>query len=140
MILKVKFNLKGIVYGIIALVFVLGGLLIIPNMFMEKSEPINYTLLQREAVPEKILDMMEKYTNEERALVAKMGNKVYIMVTRGNQKLGIEMDSIDKYTEEGKEIVKVRAKYKNKEDSMPYIIVETNLEKLPDRVELEFLK
>lgn len=138
--MKVKFNLKGIVYGIIALVFVLGGLLIIPNMFMEKSEPINYTLLQREAVPEKILDMMEKYTNEERALVAKMGNKVYIMVTRGNQKLGIEMDSIDKYTEEGKEIVKVRAKYKNKEDSMPYIIVETNLEKLPDRVELEFLK
>lgn len=138
--MKVKFNLKGIVYGIIALVFVLGGLLIIPNMFMEKSEPINYTLLQREAVPEKILDMMEKYTNEERALVAKMGNKVYIMVTRGNQKLGIEMDSIEKYTEEGKEIVKVRAKYKNKEDSMPYIIVETNLEKLPDRVELEFLK
>ncbi len=132
--------MKGLVYGIIILAFVLGGFLVIPGMFVEKTKSIDYTVLQREAVPEKILDMMDKYTNEERALVAKMGSKIYIMVTRGEKKFGIEMDSIEKFDEEGKEVVRVKAKYKNKEDSMPYLIVETNLENLPDRVELEISK
>ena len=84
--------------------------------------------------------MMDKYTNEERALVAKMGNKIYIMVTRGEKKYGIEMDSIEKFDEDGKEVIRVKARYKDKEDSMPYLIVETNLENLPDRVELEITK
>jgi len=132
--------MKGLVYGIIILALVLGGFLVIPGMFVEKTKSIDYTVLQREAVPEKILDMMDKYTNEERALVAKMGSKIYIMVTRGEKKFGIEMDSIEKFDEEGKEVVRVKAKYKNKEDSMPYLIVETNLENLPDRVELEISK
>ncbi|WP_242840811.1 hypothetical protein [Metaclostridioides mangenotii] len=138
--LNIRFNMKGLVYGIIILAFVLGGFLVIPGMFVEKTKSIDYTVLQREAVPEKILDMMDKYTNEERALVAKMGSKIYIMVTRGEKKFGIEMDSIEKFDEEGKEVVRVKAKYKNKEDSMPYLIVETNLENLPDRVELEISK
>jgi hypothetical protein len=132
--------MKGLVYGIIILALILGGFLVIPGMFVEKTKSIDYTVLQREAVPEKILDMMDKYTNEERALVAKMGSKIYIMVTRGEKKFGIEMDSIEKFDEEGKEVVRVKAKYKNKEDSMPYLIVETNLENLPDRVELEISK
>ncbi len=99
--MKIRFNMKGLVYGIIILVLVLGGFLVIPSMFVEKTKPIDYTVLQREAVPEKILDMMDKYTNEERALVAKMGNKIYIMVTRGEKKYGIEMDSIEKFDEDG---------------------------------------
>ncbi|MBS5788348.1 hypothetical protein KQI18_12505 [Clostridioides mangenotii] len=138
--MKIRFNMKGLVYGIIILVLVLGGFLVIPSMFVEKTKPIDYTVLQREAVPEKILDMMDKYTNEERALVAKMGNKIYIMVTRGEKKYGIEMDSIEKFDEDGKEVIRVKARYKDKEDSMPYLIVETNLENLPDRVELEITK
>ncbi|WP_327786974.1 hypothetical protein [Metaclostridioides mangenotii] len=138
--LNIRFNMKGLVYGIIILALILGGFLVIPGMFVEKTKSIDYTVLQREAVPEKILDMMDKYTNEERALVAKMGSKIYIMVTRGEKKFGIEMDSIEKFDEEGKEVVRVKAKYKNKEDSMPYLIVETNLENLPDRVELEISK
>ncbi|WP_242825878.1 hypothetical protein [Metaclostridioides mangenotii] len=138
--LNIRFNMKGLVYGIIILALVLGGFLVIPGMFVEKTKSIDYTVLQREAVPEKILDMMDKYTNEERALVAKMGSKIYIMVTRGEKKFGIEMDNIEKFDEDGKEVVRVKAKYKNKEDSMPYLIVETNLENLPDRVELEISK
>nr|WP_024621200.1 hypothetical protein [Clostridioides mangenotii] len=138
--MNIRFNMKGLVYGIIILALVLGGFLVIPGMFVEKTKSIDYTVLQREAVPEKILDMMDKYTNEERALVAKMGSKIYIMVTRGEKKFGIEMDNIEKFDEDGKEVVRVKAKYKNKEDSMPYLIVETNLENLPDRVELEISK
>ena len=40
-------------------------------------------MLQRESIPEKILDMMDKYTNEERALAVKLDDKIYVIVTRG---------------------------------------------------------
>lgn len=138
--MNVKFNIKGIIYGVIALVFVVGGFIFIPSMFTEKSKAIDYTVLQREAIPEKILDVMDKYTNEERALAAKIDKKIYIIVTRGNNKYGIEMDKIESAKEEGKEVLKVKIKYKDKEDSFPYIVVETNTSELPDRIELNAVK
>ena len=108
--MNVKFNIKGIIYGVIALVFVIGGFIFIPSMFVEKSKPIDYTVLQRNSIPEKILDVMDKYTNEERALAAKIDNKIYIIVTRGNNKYGIEMDKIESVVEEGKDVLRVKIK------------------------------
>ncbi|HGS9346465.1 TPA: hypothetical protein ACMU7J_003630, partial [Clostridioides difficile] len=101
---------------------------------------IDYTVLQRNSIPEKILDVMDKYTNEERALAAKIDNKIYIIVTRGNNKYGIEMDKIESVVEEGKDVLRVKIKYKDKEDSFPYIVVETNMSELPDRIELNATK
>ena len=137
---KVNFNIKGVIYGVIVMVLIIGGFIVIPNMFMEQSKPVDYTILQREAIPEKILDMMDKYVNEERALAAKIDNKIYIIVTRGNNKYGIEMDKIESVVEEGKDVLRVKIKYKDKEDSFPYIVVETNMSELPDRIELNATK
>ncbi|MGL5311678.1 MAG: hypothetical protein ACRC92_00385 [Peptostreptococcaceae bacterium] len=135
--MNVKFNIKGVIYGVIVLAMIIGGFIFIPNMFKEKSKPVDYTMVQREAIPEKILDMMDKYTNEERALAVKLDGKVYVIVTRGNDnEYGIEMDKIDIVKEEDKNVMRVKATYKDKEKSYPYIVVETNLTDLPDRIEL----
>ncbi len=135
--MNVKFNIKGVIYGAIILVLIIGGFVVIPNMFMENSKPVDYTMVQREAIPEKILDMMEKYTNEERALAVKLDKKIYIVVTRGsNNEYGIEMNKIDVVQDEDKKVMKVNVSYKEKEKSYPYIVVETNLSELPDRIEL----
>ena len=116
---------------------IIGGFIVIPNMFMEQSKPVDYTILQREAIPEKILDMMDKYVNEERALAVKLNNKIYVVVTRGNDKNhGIEMDKIDVVKQDDKNIMIVKVVYKDKEKSYPYIVVETNLNELPDSIEL----
>ena len=116
---------------------IIGGFIVIPNMFMEQSKPVDYTILQREAIPEKILDMMDKYVNEERALAVKLNNKIYEVVTRGNDKNhGIEMDKIDVVKQDDKNIMRVKVVYKDKEKSYPYIVVETNLNELPDSIEL----
>lgn len=116
---------------------IIGGFIVIPNMFMEQSKPVDYTILQREAIPEKILDMMDKYVNEERALAVKLNNKIYVVVTRGNDKNhGIEMDKIDILKQDDKNIMRVKVVYKDKEKSYPYIVVETNLNELPDSIEL----
>lgn len=134
---QVKFNIKGVIYGVIAIALIIGGFIFIPNMVKEKSKPVDYTMVQREAIPEKILGMMDKYVNEERALAVKLDNKIYVIVTRGNNnEYGIEMDRIDIAREEDKNVMKVKATYKDKEKSYPYIVVETNLTELPDRIEL----
>ena len=134
---KVNFNIKGVIYGVIVMVLIIGGFIVIPNMFMEQSKPVDYTILQREAIPEKILDMMDKYVNEERALAVKLNNKIYVVVTRGNDKNhGIEMDKIDVVKQDDKNIMRVKVVYKDKEKSYPYIVVETNLNELPDSIEL----
>ena len=111
---KVNFNIKGVIYGVIVMVLIIGGFIVIPNMFMEQSKPVDYTILQREAIPEKILDMMDKYVNEERALAVKLNNKIYVVVTRGNDKNhGIEMDKIDVVKQDDKNIMRVKVVYKD---------------------------
>ena len=133
---KVNFNIKGVIYGAIVMILIIGGFIVIPNMFMEQSKPVDYTILQREAIPEKILDMMDKYVNEERSLAVKLENKIYVVVTRGNDKNhGIEMDKIDIVKQDDKNIMRVKVVYKDKEESYPYIVVETNLNELPDTIE-----
>ncbi|MBO3444027.1 hypothetical protein [Clostridium sp. CCUG 7971] len=139
--MNIKFNIKGVIYGVLVLILIIGGFVFIPNMFMEKSKPVDYTILQREAIPEKILDVMDKYTNEERALAVKLDKKIYVIVTRGNDsKRGIQIDKIDLLKEEEKSIMRVKATYKDKEKSSPYVVVETNLTNLPDRIELNTSK
>ena len=134
---KINFNIKGVIYGIIIMALIIGGFIVIPNMFMEQSKPTDYTILQREAIPEKILDMMDKYVDEERALAVKLNDKIYVVVTRGNDKNhGIEMDKIDVVNKDNKNIMRVKIVYKEKEKSYPYIVVETNLNELPDVIEL----
>ena len=134
---KIGFNIKGVIYGVIVMALIIGGFIVIPNIFMEQSKPVDYTILQREAIPEKILDMMDKYVNQERALAVKLENKIYVVVTRGNDKnYGIEMDKIDILKQDDKSIMRVKVLCKNKENSYPYIVVETNLNELPDVIEL----
>lgn len=135
--MNIKFNVKGVIYGVLLLILVIGGFIVIPNMFMEKSKPVDYTIVQRESIPEKILDMMDKYTDEERALAVKLNEKIYVIVTRGkdNEK-GIEMNKIEMVQENDKNLMKVKISYKEKEKSYPYIVVETNLTDLPENIEL----
>lgn len=135
--MNIKFNVKGVIYGVLLLILVIGGFIVIPNIFMEKSKPVDYTIVQRESIPEKILDMMDKYTDEERALAVKLNEKIYVIVTRGkdNEK-GIEMNKIEMVQENDKSLMRVKISYKEKEKSYPYIVVETNLTDLPENIEL----
>ncbi|MFI3210798.1 MAG: hypothetical protein R3Y64_07090 [Peptostreptococcaceae bacterium] len=138
---NINFNLKGVVLGIILLTLVVGGFVFIPSLFGEKSTPIDYTLIQRESIPEGILDMMDEYVNEERALAVKLEDKIYVIATRGNDNnLGIQIDKISFIEREEKNVMKVEVTYKSKEESQPYIVVETNLTSLPDAIELETKK
>ena len=44
---KVNFNIKGVIYGVIVMVLIIGGFIVIPNMFMEQSKLRLYYFTKR---------------------------------------------------------------------------------------------
>ena len=135
--MNIKFNMKGVIAGVVLMFFVVGGFIFLPKMFLEESTPVDFTMIQRSSIPEKILNIMEKYTDEERALAVKLDNKIYVIVTRtkDNDK-GIQIDKINLRKDNDKSLMRVEVTYRDKSESYPFIVVETNLKELPDRIEL----
>lgn len=135
--MDVKFNMKGMIYGILLIIFILLGFIILPKMFGEDIKAVDYVIVQRDSIPDKILDMMDDYIDQERALATIIDDKVYIIVTRGqNNEYGIDMDKISLENIEGKQVMTVDIIYKEKENSYPFIVLETNMKSLPDKIEL----
>ena len=113
--MEIKFNIKGVTYGVILILFIVLGFVFIPKLFMDTSKPVDFTMVQRESIPEKILDIMDKYENEERALAVKLDNKIYVIVTRGDKEHGIEIDKITVDIVEEKTVMEVNITYKDKD-------------------------
>ena len=135
--MDVKFNMKGMIYGILLIIFILLGFIILPKMFGEDIKAVDYVIVQRDSIPDKILDMMDDYIDQERTLATIIDDKVYIIVTRGqNNEYGIDMDKISLENIEGKQVMTVDIIYKEKENSYPFIVLETNMKSLPDKIEL----
>ena len=130
--------MKGMIYGIFLIVFVLAGFIVLPKMFIEDVKSIDYVLVQRDSIPDKILDVMDDYVDQERALTIMIDDKVYVIVTRGqNDDYGIDVNKISVQNKDGKQVMKVEVIYKEKENAYPFIVLETNMKSLPDKVELD---
>ncbi|WP_455541968.1 hypothetical protein [Intestinibacter sp.] len=135
--MDVKFNMKGMIYGIFLIIFILAGFIILPKMFGEDIKAVDYVIVQRDSIPDKILDMMDDYIDQERALATIIDGKVYVIVTRGkNEEYGIDVEKITLEDRDGKQVMTVGAVYKEKEDAYPFVVLETNMESLPDKIEL----
>ena len=130
--------MKGMIYGIFLIVFVLAGFIVLPKMFIEDVKSIDYVLVQRDSIPDKILDVMDDYVDQERALTIMIDDKVDVIVTRGqNDDYGIDVNKISVQNKDGKQVMKVEVIYKEKENAYPFIVLETNMKSLPDKVELD---
>lgn len=134
--MKIKFNIKGIIYGVILILFIVLGFVFIPKLFLDTAKPVDFTMVQRESIPDKILDIMDKYEDQERALAVKLDDKIYVIVTRGEKEYGIQIDKIIMDTVEEKTVMTVNITYKDKNKSYPFVVAETNLKSLPDKIQL----
>ena len=124
--MDVKFNMKGMIYGIFLIIFILAGFIILPKMFHEDVKAVDYIVVQR-----------DDYIDQERALATIIDGKVYVIVTRGqNEEYGIDVEKINLQDKEGKQVMTVEAVYKQKEDAYPFVVLETNMKSLPDKIEL----
>lgn len=138
--MEIKFNIKGVIYGVLLTLFIVLGFVFIPKLFLDTSKPVDFTMVQRESIPDKILDIMDKYKDEERALAVRLENKIYVIVTRGEEDKGIDIDKITVDTIDEKTVMTVNITYKEKEESNPFVVAETNLKSLPDKIQLNTSK
>lgn len=141
--------MKRIVVLIIVLLLIAAAIFYIPKYVnVEGAKEVNFSNLEQGNIPGQIKEVLPKYRQKEKALVCKVNDEVYVVVTRGEKKSsGYEVD-INKITiskEDKEQVLKVYAQFIDPKPgevttqiiTYPYIIVKTDLSELPDKVILE---
>lgn len=112
------------------------------------GKTVEFTVLDDKSIPQDISrDVIPEYRTLERALACKSGDKVYVIVTRGEKpasgyEAGIKKMKIE--TEDGKDTLVVFAEFKDPSGknslsqvlTYPVKVAETDLTALPDEIEL----
>jgi len=116
--------------------------------FMGQGSNVSFTVLQEKDIPQDISrNVIPEYRTLERALACKSGEKVYVVVTRGEKPASgykVEIKKMKLCTEDGKDTLVVYAEFKDpaKGNSLsqvltyPVKVAETDITKLPDDIEL----
>lgn len=138
---------RYIIFGL-ALVVIIGSLLV-PKILKGNDGEINYKIVLKKDIPEKIKDMLPTYIMEERALSCKYEGEVYIIVTRGEKKskgYDVEIEKIVKENDKKDKFdVRVFAEFEDpkpdevlpQEYSYPYVVVKTKLKNIPEKIYLD---
>jgi hypothetical protein len=136
-----------IVVGIILVIIL--AIVFIPKYLNKGDKQVKYKVLESSEIPEKIKEILPKYLTEERALTCRLNDEIYVLVTRGEKSTGgytVEVDRIikEKRSKEEFDLV-VYAKFKDPDANdivaqgftYPFAIVKTNLDKMPENINLE---
>lgn len=139
---------KNIIAFIIIIIIL--GLIFIPKYFRVGDKEVRFKTLEKEEIPQKIVDVLPNYLADERALGCKVDEEIFVVVTRGEKNTdgyGVTIDKIEKIKTEEDYQLAIYAVFKDpKPDeivaqkiSYPFTIVKTDLKELPSKIELEVL-
>lgn len=136
-----------VVVGVIIVVIL--AIIFIPKYLNKGDKKVKYKVLKSSEIPEKIKEILPKYLTEERALSCRLNDEIYVLVTRGEKNTGgytVQVDRIikEKRTKEDFDLI-VYAKFKDPDVNdivaqgftYPFTIVKTNLNKMPESINLE---
>lgn len=135
--------------GSIVILAIIICIFFLPKVLETSDKKISFQTMEPEEMPESLKEVLPKYLPEERALSCKVGDEVYVIVTRGEKKTEgytVKLDRIEREKKnDGGFTLTVYALYEDpKPDEIvqqrityPFIIVKTNLKDIPDEIELE---
>ncbi|HLR21123.1 MAG TPA: protease complex subunit PrcB family protein [Tissierellaceae bacterium] len=139
---------RYLIFALILIVII--GVLAAPKILGDKEQNVKFKELEEEEIPEKITEMLPKYIMEERALISKYRDDIYVIVTRGEKKsqgFDVDIEKIvkEKHSKDKFDIV-VYANFTDpkvdeilpQEYDYPFVIVKTKLKSMPEEVHLEF--
>lgn len=137
---------KYIIFGL-AIIIIIGGL-ILPRLLKSDNTEVKFKTIDEEDLPANIVEALPNYIMEERALTFEYDNNIYVIVTRGektSEGYTVDIDNIkmEPYGEEFDLIVYAKFtdpnpnEIQSQEYDYPMIIVETNLEQLPNSIHLD---
>ena len=139
---------KNIIAFIIIIIIL--GLIFIPKYFRVGDKEVRFKILEKEEIPQKIVEVLPNYLADERALGCKVDEEVFVVVTRGEKNTDgyeVTIDKIEKIKTEDDYQLAIYAVFKDpKPDeivaqkiSYPFTIVKTDLKELPSKIKLEVL-
>ncbi len=125
-------------------------ILLLYNFIIKGDGSVEYQVLMDNEIPEEITgDILPQYKQLERALACSYNSEVYVIVTRGEKPTGgYDIDIVDmklvKEDDETETLV-VYTSFTDPEPgdivtqviTYPYEVAKTNLERLPDKIELK---
>lgn len=129
------------------------GVLVLAVVFLfvfskDKAKTVSFTEVDESNVPSQITEILPNHRMKEKALVCKLHDEVYVIVTRGEKmSAGYDVKIKKIYLEKkgNKEVMKVVAEFTDPKPgtvqaqivTYPYAIVKTELNELPKEVILE---
>lgn len=141
--------MKKIIALVVVLLVIAAAVFYIPKYVdIKGEEKVKFNNLESENIPVQISEVLPNYRLKEKALVCKVNSEIFVVVTRGEKKSSgyeVKIKRIELVKEKSESVLKIHAEYKDPKPgeittqimTYPYIVVETNLEKLPDKVKLE---
>lgn len=134
--------------GIIAVVVLIVAIIYFFRVAKSKPKTISFSVVEENDIPEQITEILPNYRMKEKALVCKINEEIYVVVTRGEMSstgYGVEIKKILLDKEDGEETLRVVAKFTDPKQgdiqaqvlTYPYTVVKTNLKELPKKVVLD---
>lgn len=137
------------IVSIIAIIVFIAALLFFFRYFRGKGvQNVSFDNINPENIPRQITEVLPNYRMKEKALVCRINDEIYVVVTRGEKNTAGYEVVIDKITlsdTEGERVLTVFAEYKDPKPgdvtaqilTYPFAVVKTELEELPQKVILE---
>ena len=140
--------MKRIVTIVAIVVFIAALLFFFTYIRGKDAENVGFESINPENMPRQISEVLPNYRMKEKALVAKVNDEIYVVVTRREKSTAGYEVKIDKLTlneENGEKILTVYAEYTDPKPgdvtaqilTYPFAVVRTELEELPQKVILE---
>ncbi len=136
----------------IRLIIVLAGVIVIIaglKYMNAGAGPVEFTQLTEEAIPQDITSqIIPEYRDMERALACMVDDKVYVLAARGEKPTtgyDISIAGMELSGDDGDQTLTVNVLFRDpqagasltQETTYPYVVAETNLTKLPQKIEMK---
>ena len=137
------------IISIVAIIVFIAALLFFFKYFRGKGvENVSFDNINPDKIPRQITEVLPNYRMKEKALVCRINDEIYVVVTRGEKNTAgyeVEIDKITLSDVDGERVLTVYADYKDPRPgdvtaqvlTYPFAVVKTELKELPEKVVLE---
>ncbi len=137
------------VVTIVAIIVFIAALLFFFRYFRGKGvQNVSFDAIEPENIPKQISEVLPNYRMKEKALVCRISDEVYVVVTRGEKSSAgyeVEIDKMVLDDVDGEKVLTVYAEYTDPKPgdvtaqilTYPFTVVKTDMVDLPQKVVLE---
>ncbi|WP_326908164.1 protease complex subunit PrcB family protein [Sedimentibacter sp. MB31-C6] len=137
------------IISIVAIIVFIAALLFFFRYFRGKgAENVSFDKIEPDSIPAQISEVLPNYRMKEKALVCRINDDIYVVVTRGEKNTAgydVEIDRLTLSEENGEKILTVYAEYIDPKPgdvtaqilTYPFTVVKTEMTELPQKVVLE---